>query len=654
MLQNESNKRHNNAVLNGFPAFLLITLIVLCYFFYPSWKLLDLPLSRLVAFSFCYLLSIVLLLRVCTKLFYSDLVQIDQTSGLTGNRINSNVAMIVLLVMFGGLQLFYLDLPILSGPDEPMHVSRKLWQWELYKSVSDANMLLHFGRHLFLLAVLIFIAVPLETRQISSKWLRSFFEFLPLMSLVLLPVILWSIFRSSVEIPAEFGTDNRWPPLGTVLGIMSFSLWGANEFAARFLSLLFYCGTGFFVYKTLESDLGVEAGITGLVICLASPLFFSYGHLDFREAGGAFFLMLGISCLLLYLKTGNILPLGFVAFAVAGGFLERRPVAILFVVAVLVCLAHVLIMWMRKGRRPVCNINDMILQGLLALVVVLTVFPWIYITRDVRPYHFYWEHLFCLKYLLAYAKQLFELFPWPILLLLCSGLFAIVLKRKWSGILACISFFVLYILFTCDEAYWIPVERFAVLFVPFCSILVSQNFVFLQPGTLRRWTFVLVIVALSLNGLRGWATDNTKVGFLSKSTRTVSGYPHYPFEELLFYMKKQGIKSGNILFPAYWQSSFPVYTRMNQIWGYHEIVPPWKESKKRKTDIHTLKELCVEKNCQALIVPFVFKDDGYVKIKWIKNLTYQSVQNNQIPEFKVLNIFLGKRNGLALLALDDR
>jgi len=649
VLYKNSNNCCRTSLKNALPVLLVIIVVVSCYFVYPSWKLLKLPPATVVIYASIYLLSFVFCLRIFTSLFLTD--ESDQRENLltieNGNILGSCL-LLIFMVLLGGFQMSYLSLPILSGPDEPIHISKKLWQWELYSSIPKRELFSFLGGHVALTFVLASIAIPFKTQN-SSIIIKKIIRFMPVAAVFVLPVILYFVIYQGVQLPIELGTDKRWPPLGTILGVLSFSILGANEVAARFFPCVFYCGTGFIIFSFIKTDLGWKAGVVGLVVCLTSPLFFAYGHLDFRELGGVFFMLLGSYNLLLYVKRGQSRYLVYLVFAVIAGYFERRPAAILFFVAVLICLMYQFSEWVVKNKLFSRVLKSLLAQISFAVVVVYAVFPWVYITGNVRPYHFYRENFFQINILSAYLARFNEFFPWPILVLLCIGTVVTFCKRRWSGWIALLSFFALYILFTGDDPYWIPVERFAVFFMPFCAILLSQIYGLFKLDGWKESIFSLLVVFVCFSGLRAWALDTPGAGFLAEDTRTASKYPHYPFDDLLVSLEKHKVNKGKIMFPSYWQSAFPAYCRMYQMWGMKEIVPSWKPHGERGTTMEKIRKRCMDKNCHALVIPFEIGNGGAVKIKWVQDITYETIDENLVPGFKVLDVCQGKMLGLILL-----
>jgi hypothetical protein len=101
--------------------------------------------------------------------------------------------------------------------------------------------------------------------------------------------LLYTSSYVTLQLPEAWGDARRWPPIGTLLGVASFGFFGENDLASRMPSVLFYAATGVIVFRFAAAVSDRKSALVAAAICYATPIFFQYGHLNAREAGGAFF-----------------------------------------------------------------------------------------------------------------------------------------------------------------------------------------------------------------------------------------------------------------------------------------------------------------------------------------------------------------------------
>jgi 4-amino-4-deoxy-L-arabinose transferase-like glycosyltransferase len=385
--------------------------------------------------------------------------------------------------------------------------------------------------------------------------------------------------------------------------------------------------------------------MVALLLCLGSPIFFVYGHLDFKETGGAFFLTVGIFYLLRFLKSAELHHLNLCFFAVAAGYLMRRPSLIFLFVIPVFLLCDV---WRKKRNGVSSNELKLLLfdEFVLLFIVLLVIFPWLYLTKEVRPYDFHIDNFLNLKTGFAYAKILPGSMTWPNLIFAFVGLVTAFWKRQIVGIVVVISFLLIYILFTGDEPYWIPVHRFTVLMVPPIALLAA-----LSSKVMGKWRnhFLIFMIFSVCIHLGCWRFNFGKPWLFPGNTATFSSYPYYPFDQVMKAMTEKNIPAGNVLYPAFWQPASSVYYFYNDILDeYHDTIPGWKPSKERRCSIADLIARCEEITCKALILRLEKTGDS-TKVEWLTDLPGEEVLADNVPGFQVIHLTFLRNHGLALL-----
>lgn len=131
----------------------------------------------------------------------------------------------IALLFLAGLS-YYMNLPLLSGPDEPVHVNYELYQFEQYQQTS--------GWLLFALAVLCMLLGGIQSILILSGgslntqpfWgLRDKKNIILFIGAIVLLFILFYLLHEVLDLAAkELGYEKRWPPVGTILASVSFSI----------------------------------------------------------------------------------------------------------------------------------------------------------------------------------------------------------------------------------------------------------------------------------------------------------------------------------------------------------------------------------------------------------------------------------------------
>lgn len=631
----------------GMLPLMFTSLVVLCYFFYPVWGHYRFdPIERyLASFAFLFVFSVILgLVRKWTK---------KKTHRPPVKRSNSgwrwSFTPLVLATLIGmtSFQFVYVGTPILSGDDEPYHVRNQLMQWHAFQGFSLSDMLL-----LLLVCTALVVAMLGISGSLAGRWkLRPVKTVAAFSGFTLLLSLLVFFYASLVHnLPPEWGQELRWPPLGTLLGVASFTIFGASELSARLATILFYGATLAVLYQTIRCDTGCRlTGLLAIIVCMTSPVFFAYGHLAYREVGGCFFISLGMLALVNYCKDGDESWLQYAFFAVVGGFLERRPVAIFL----LVCLLFIALRLFRNWRDGDFDRFDFIRQiGLslsLCLLAVIGVVPWVMATRHIRSYDVHLENFLDARLLFAYASEFPRMFSWPVLGLFILGVIVVLRKRPTGGLIGLTVTAVLYLFFTGDEGRWIPVERFTVLFIPAMAVVSCYSFHIMRAEGLKKKVLALA-AGVSILGLIGWMIDKPMVGLASTRTRTAGLFPHYPFDDILTYMKhEKTVPQGPVLHPKYWQPASLAYYPMYNMDGFRDEMPGWKSRNKAGTTLSSFQQLFHEKQCVAAMLRLTRGIDGVVAVSALDDLTYLQVATNTIPEFNVDRIIFNGIHGLALL-----
>jgi len=617
-----------------------VGVVLLSYFSFPTWKM-GLPTWAvaqasepvIIPFFFIYLVSLIVLISlpsinaVPASQHRWSLVQLNTRSGM---------GLLAASIVFVVLQVRNIRLPVLSGPDEPVHILSKLNQWG---HLSGEGIELNFA------LIILFSAVILSIGYLASSIIQSGrFDTLKLITLLVcalaLFVLLYAIYHLNEQIPGEWGVSRRWPPLGNLIGISSFWLFGETLVAARLPSLFFYIGIGIVVFRFSAAVHSPGIGLAAAILCFAAPVLFQYSHLDTRDVGGAFFLILGTFYVARYLDTEELNSLLLAAACGGAGYLERRPAgAIVFLIFLAVPYFKILLPIIRKETLEIWSqLKNLCIAGALFLGMVL---PWVKVSEGVRPYQPFLDNLLDPTVLLAYLELLPRVVGLPLMLLGLFGVFIAVLRHSMAGIVSVLGFVLLYILFTTDDPYWIPVERFTVLFVPFLSVLAAFTLA-MPPTGLRKEVWAGCLVAAAMFPLTMWHTGTNYFSPLVPSVLASRDLPRYPFDQLVADLQAKNIPQGRIFYPFFWQSAFGLYGKLSGLHGYQFVSAEWRPSSERVTSSRQLLEMCADYSCDMLLLAGRV-DDGIYHVNGIEDLEFKGPKNHRIPGFEVVEIY--RRDG---------
>ncbi len=265
-------KKLNSVVL--FPA-----LIVSCYFVYPTWNHLHISQPWLTLVSWAYLLSVAVFLG-CSKVLNNDSEKRKNVE--SGDGIDKypkvKVCLIILFTTYFCCHLYFIQWPILTGPDESVHAYNQVVQWLAILPYPIKFRITILGICVAIIILIIMIARNLDLSSSKTKlFYRSIWHYFALF--VFLLGLLFYYF-STADMLLEhsrgpiWGGEKRWPPLGTLFSILSLLLFGIEEATMRFQSVLFSLGVGVYLYRIIVDEFDPYVAILAVVMCFASPVFF--------------------------------------------------------------------------------------------------------------------------------------------------------------------------------------------------------------------------------------------------------------------------------------------------------------------------------------------------------------------------------------------
>jgi hypothetical protein len=483
--------------------------------------------------------------------------------------------------------------PVLSGPDEPVMIADHVGQVASFFApgfLVAAGLVIASGLVLLASLRLVRPAGPGQEglKELLSRW--------PWLLLLLLAMVVYGFAESASRI--NWGLAERWPPLGTVL-LLPLHLVGLDDIQAlRRISVLFYSGTAYLVFRIVRTEAGAPAALGAAGLLMTAPAFFNWGHYAFREIGGVFFFTLGIHVLQMLLTRRRAEDFALIFAVAALGYLERRPSVLLAVVAgtaILLVFRERLFTW-----------HNLRALALPALAMIWLALPWIAISSNVRVYVLYTAHLAQADTLLSYFAALPGQAGWPLVLLGIAGLFAgLLAARRMAWVVLC-WILLLNLLFVMDVTAPRVINRFAIHFLPGLAILAGLALA--APG--RRMQTAAVATAIGAGALTlvtWYMDDDRRMPWLPVAGMRYAAEPLYPFDQVAGWLDRrvaelpQG-KRLHLYQPAPWQSSLPLYLKRN---GNHRVKlrEAGRGNFRRNRDLDTAFESCREAGCDYLVVP---------------------------------------------------
>ncbi len=144
--------------------------------------------------------------------------------------------------------------PLLSGLDEPVAAAVQMWDakaWAVPPGNTGARVAFFFS--LAGLASALPAAFCSLRGASVSRWkhcLLALFLFTAGLGLYFWAHgVLHGHSGQAPSGPVLWGHSRRWPPVGTLVGTLSHSLFGYNEVAAQLPAILFYLSTGIYLYR---------------------------------------------------------------------------------------------------------------------------------------------------------------------------------------------------------------------------------------------------------------------------------------------------------------------------------------------------------------------------------------------------------------------
>lgn len=627
--------------LKIFPAAIPI-LVLWCFVFYPAWRIIpaltrdsgfgpDVSISLIIAALFS---ALVILARL--TVVTDARVTLSQTPQHASSGWPFAVLLVLILIVFFAFQFPYLKMTLVSTGDEARLV---VHQYQQFRALTLSDPLALSAALILCLAVSLLCVFGVGNAHITG--LMRFW-----VCLVLIFAGVFFLAQLTAGFHTEWGQYYRRPPLGILSRLPGFLLFGDTELGVRLGSSLYIAASALCAYGVLASHNARVPGLFAAIACLTSPVFFLHGVLDYRDAAGAFFATLCIFALVRYVQSRDGLWFHLACFAVAAGYLERRPLIVLGLLCALV-VAWQLIDGLRRGDAFGKLLRLAVVRGLTLLLPLLVALVWMNIYGErlnTRDYVFHFENFVTVKTLLGYPRILPSLFSWPVLVLVAAGL-CLALYRKMSvGWISLGAILLFYVLFTADDAQWVPTQRFAVNFLPALAILAAVSLCFI-PWPALRITAVAAFTVLVTFAANSWLNNEPKtiIGYNRKPANLV----RLPFNDVAADLYQQiGNEKHKVCVPRAYRSFDFYWFRLSGKRG--RGLYPRKRTPENLT-LTAWSENCRQRGWEHLLIPLWIADDGAMRIRDVTDIQVVDIKNDSVPGFSVQKIYRNGHHGLALL-----
>jgi hypothetical protein len=572
-----------------------------CYWLYPLWPRGNVSLHAKFAVLAVYTVVYVVLLGFWNRGDHSGGEDPARATWRTALTTPWGVASVAVLVTAAALQFHETLLPVLSGPDEPYRIVAAIDQWSAIT-----------GSGAGAVTTMAALASPILV-WLGGLILLSDLRSTPKRLVVGCGVLIAGLalnHQTMLEVGGRWGGSPRWPPLGTLFEVFSFSLFGLDEAAARLPSLLFFVLTGVVVLCLVARESPAPAAFVGVVSILSSPAFFTQGQLASRETMGAFFMTAAAYFLVRRWHGGRVADLGWAITLALAAYLTRRPAIVFF--AVIVAVEAVRLWRQRSFANPAALRQSGAQVALGGSLCIAGAFPWMFATRTIRPFELSPGNWLDWNLIIAYPVQFPVAMGVVVTALGVVGVAAAVVHRRVLATVALVWLAGVYLLFTSDVPEWIPTWRFLAMMSPAWALLAAEGFRYIDerlPKAARPIVTAVVVIG-GLASVVMWLSCGSAPAWLAGGPCRAE-IPRYPYDQVVGWIGDNAQGPVTLTPATYWQTSLDVYAAFEGVDGIAEYVPPYGSAAPplRLSDIS---DLCRSQPIDLVVVPWQRQGERWV------------------------------------------
>ena len=221
--------------------------------------------------------------------------------------------------------------------------------------------------------------------------------------------------------------------------LLSYTLFGVNEFAARLPSVVFALLAGVYVFKTICLFHDRGAGVLGFGVLLLMPGFFYYGNLAYLEMGVIFFICASGFYFLRHLRDHDAADFVLAMFLFSAGFVYKQYAAGLLPVYA----GYVgFLLLTNRQKHPFSFYAKAMGTGVGAVL------PWSVLASPAvgKGFDFSADNLLSLEVATRYARNLPGQVTYPIVILFAAGMLWGLLRKDKLVVYCGVAFGVFYLL----------------------------------------------------------------------------------------------------------------------------------------------------------------------------------------------------------------
>jgi len=295
----------------------------------------------------------------------------------------------------------------------------------------------------------------------------------------------------------------RFPPVGKILYLFSYSIFGINEFAPRVIQLTFAVLTAIYVFKIAEIYLGKEAALYAAGLLLFFPNFFYWSAKTSLACGTVFFITAASFYFLQSIKNASPTDRLKCIFLAAMGSLYHH------ILIIIIPIFGVTLLWDKSWKRnKLYSAKEMFKFGWFCVVPILPMLLTVYIFADMyklRSFDFVASNWLSAGIVTTYLFQMPQQIGYALFAIFIIAFVLILLKKDATVLDRYLIVWLIahYIIITSDGYMLIHPEglaRHAFYFYPVVSVMIAKFMVtFIKNVKIRKALFVMFLIYLSLS-----------------------------------------------------------------------------------------------------------------------------------------------------------
>lgn len=511
------------------------------------------------------------------------------------------------LIAACAIQLFVMSyLPLADGSDEVYHLLAPALIIDIARS--KLGILTYLPAWL-LAAAAAFIAFK---RKTLTPYIASHRKMMALILLGALAVwclaLLYAGQHSLAEKLYNSGMLLRYPPLGKIINILLFSLFGISEFAGRLQSPVYFALSVFMLYKLVSLYRGRSFAVFTALIFGAFPVVFNYSYISYLDMGLVFYFIAASYFFLRHNLSNNFNDLLLTTYVFSFGFFNKHVILVLAFIFFIFFL-----LWKRGG------IKD---KAVSLWFMIAPAIPWMLIlyAYKMRGYTFHAEYFYSFKAASEILLNMPGAITWPVFIIfLAAILWALAGKKDDLTRYSLLWFFVYYIFINGDPYH---VHRLTLPFYPAAAIIIA-GFIEAASSLLdKNGRLFRVFAAALVFFLFSCSTLINNFG-LARANTLITAFktgPYFPAKETATHIKTS-IKQGSAIFVPNF-SSLWFQLRKQGIYRKHSFYLDIPKELQSSGTLGPVFDFCAKNRIDYMVIPFYAgyplfpSNDGFTEVNY--------------------------------------